>query len=74
MLSFLSKQEKGWVGIDIGSSSVKMVALSKRGNSLKLDSYAVVPLPSTAVIEVVFRMPLRFLKQLNVVLNFAEAV
>lgn len=51
MLSFLSKQEKGWVGIDIGSSSVKMVALSKRGNSLKLDSYAVVPLPSTAVIE-----------------------
>ncbi|WP_417226502.1 type IV pilus assembly protein PilM [Amphritea sp.] len=51
MLSFLSKQEKGWVGIDIGSSSIKMVALSKRGRGLRLDSYAIVPLPSSAVIE-----------------------
>ena len=51
VLSFLSKQEKGWVGIDIGSSSVKMVALSRKGKSLRLDSYAIVPLPSTAVIE-----------------------
>ncbi|MBN1008650.1 type IV pilus assembly protein PilM [Amphritea pacifica] len=51
MLSFLSKQEKGWVGIDIGSSSIKMVALSKRGKGLRLDSYAIVPLPSSAVIE-----------------------
>lgn len=51
MLSFLSKQEKGWVGIDIGSSSIKMVALSKRGKGLCLDAYAIVPLPSSAVIE-----------------------
>lgn len=51
MLSFLSKQEKGWVGIDIGSSSIKMVALSKRGGTLRLDSYAIVPLPASAVID-----------------------
>ncbi|RTE67242.1 type IV pilus assembly protein PilM [Amphritea opalescens] len=51
MLSFLSKQEKGWVGIDIGSSSIKMVALSRRGKGLRLDSYAIVPLPASAVIE-----------------------
>ncbi|MEH6576014.1 MAG: type IV pilus assembly protein PilM [Amphritea sp.] len=51
MLSFLRKQEKGWVGIDIGSSSVKLVALSKRGDTLSLDSYAIVSLPSTAVID-----------------------
>lgn len=51
MLSFLKKQEKGWVGIDIGSSSVKLVALSKRGSDLSLDSYGIVPLPSSAVID-----------------------
>jgi type IV pilus assembly protein PilM len=51
VLSFLSKQEKGWVGIDIGSSSIKMVALSRRGKGLRLDSYAIVPLPASAVIE-----------------------
>lgn len=51
MLSFLNKQEKGWVGIDIGSSSVKLVALSKRGKNLALDSYSVVPLPVSAVID-----------------------
>lgn len=51
MLSFLKKQEKGWVGIDIGSSSVKMVTLSRRGEAMQLDSYAIMPLPSSAVID-----------------------
>ncbi|WP_261843541.1 pilus assembly protein PilM [Aliamphritea ceti] len=51
MLSFLKKQEKGWVGVDIGTSSVKMVALSKRGADLRVDAYAIVPLPPTAVID-----------------------
>ena len=51
MLSFLKKQEKGWVGVDIGTSSVKMVALSKRGDDLRVDAYAIVPLPATAVID-----------------------
>ncbi|WP_271272900.1 type IV pilus assembly protein PilM [Aliamphritea hakodatensis] len=51
MLSFLKKQEKGWVGVDIGTSSVKMVALSKRGDDLRVDAYAISPLPATAVID-----------------------
>lgn len=51
MLSFLKKQEKGWVGIDIGSSSVKMVTLSRRGSAMQLDSYAIMPLPTSAVID-----------------------
>lgn len=51
MFSFLRKQEKGWVGIDIGSSSVKLVALSRQGGVLRLEAYAIVALPSTAVID-----------------------
>ena len=51
MFSFLKKQEKGWVGVDIGTSSVKMVALSKRGEVYKVEAYAIVPLPVSAVID-----------------------
>ncbi|SIS43719.1 type IV pilus assembly protein PilM [Neptunomonas antarctica] len=51
MVSFFGKKTANWVGIDIGSSFVKLVVLSKRGGLIGLDAYAVVSLPPTAVID-----------------------
>lgn len=51
MGSILSKRSAGWVGVDIGSSSVKLVSLSQHGREYQLDAYAIVPLPQTAVVD-----------------------
>lgn len=51
MFSLFGKKAAGWVGVDIGSSSVKLVALSRHGNRIGLDAYAVVALPPTAVVD-----------------------
>jgi len=40
-----------WVGVDIGSSSVKLVVLSRHGSQIGLDAYAVVALPHSAVVD-----------------------
>lgn len=45
------KKAASWVGVDIGSSSVKLVALSRRGSAISLDAYGVVSLPATAVVD-----------------------
>jgi type IV pilus assembly protein PilM len=51
VVSFFGKKTASWVGIDIGSSSVKLVELSKRGSLVRLEAYAIVPLPPTAVVD-----------------------
>lgn len=51
MFSLLGKKSGAWVGVDIGSSSVKLVALSKSGSEYTLNGYAVVPLPASAVVD-----------------------
>ncbi|WP_415899897.1 type IV pilus assembly protein PilM [Neptuniibacter sp. QD48_11] len=51
MLGFLGNKSSCLVGLDVGSSSVKLVALSKNGGGYTLESYAVVSLPTTAVID-----------------------
>lgn len=51
MLSLFKPKTAGWVGVDIGSASVKMVALTKHGQSYQIEGYAVVPLPPTAVVD-----------------------
>lgn len=51
MVSLFSRKSAGWIGIDIGSSSVKLVSLSRHGRDFQLDAYAIVPLPSTAVVD-----------------------
>jgi len=51
VVSLFGKKTAGWVGVDIGSSSVKLVALSQSGHEYQIDSYAVVPLPPTAVVD-----------------------
>lgn len=51
MLSFLKPKSAGWVGVDIGSSSVKLVSLSQHGRNLRIQGYASVALPPTAVVD-----------------------
>lgn len=51
MVSLFGKKTSGWIGIDIGSSSVKLVSMSSHGSQRQIDAYAIVPLPATAVID-----------------------
>jgi len=51
VLGFLGNKSGSLVGLDVGSSSVKLVALSKSGSDFTLEAYAVVSLPPTAVID-----------------------
>ncbi len=52
MLSIFSGQaKKQKLGIDISSTSVKALELSRSGNQIKVENYAVEPLPHNAVIE-----------------------
>jgi type IV pilus assembly protein PilM len=51
VFGLLGNKSGSLVGLDIGSSSVKLVALSKNGQSYSLEAYAVVSLPPTAVID-----------------------
>ena len=51
MFSLFGKKTAGWVGVDIGSSSVKLVALSQSNGKYQLDAYAIASLPQTAVVD-----------------------
>lgn len=51
IFSFLGGQSKPVVGIDITSSTVKLLELSQSGGRYKVESYAVKPLPANTVIE-----------------------
>jgi type IV pilus assembly protein PilM len=45
------KKSSGVLGLDISSSSVKLLELSKQGDRFRVESYAVEPLPANAVVE-----------------------
>lgn len=51
IFSFLDKQRKPVLGIDITSSTVKLLELSKSGGRYKVESYMVRPLPQSTVVE-----------------------
>lgn len=51
MLGLFSKKANSLLGIDISSTSVKLLELSRVGDRLKVESYAVEPLPANAVVE-----------------------
>ena len=52
MLRLYRKPNKGLVGVDISSTSVKLLELSvKSGNRYWVESYALVPLPEGSVVE-----------------------
>lgn len=50
-MALLSKASPGLIGVDISSSAVKVLQLSKSGTRYKVEHYAVEPLPPGAVVE-----------------------
>ena len=51
MFEFLNKGPTSMLGLDISSTSVKLLELSKSGGEYKVESYGVEPLPENAVVE-----------------------
>ncbi|MCK9464290.1 MAG: pilus assembly protein PilM [Thiopseudomonas sp.] len=51
MLGLFKKKSNMLLGIDISSTSVKLIELSRSGGRYKVEAYAVEPLPPNAVIE-----------------------
>ena len=51
MFGSFGKKSSAVLGLDISSSSVKLLELSKQGDRFRVESYAVVPLPAHAVVE-----------------------
>lgn len=51
MLSFLSKKSTNYLGLDISSTSVKLLEISRSGDRYRVESYGVEPLPPNAVVE-----------------------
>ena len=51
MLNIFNKRSRNLLGIDISSSSIKLLELSKQGDKYKVEHYASRPLPVGAVVE-----------------------
>lgn len=51
MFGLFGKKNDTVLGVDISSSSVKLLELSKNGEKLRVESYAVEPLPANSVVE-----------------------
>lgn len=51
VFGLFGKKKDALLGIDISSSSVKLLELSKSGDKYRVESYAVEPLPANCVVE-----------------------
>ena len=51
MIELFSKKSKALLGIDISSSSIKLLEISKSGNNYQVENYASRPLPENCVVE-----------------------
>ena len=51
MLGLFTKKANTLLGIDISSTSVKLLELSRSGSRYRVESYAVEPLPANSVVE-----------------------
>ncbi len=51
MLGLFTKKANTLLGIDISSTSVKLLELSRSGSRYRVEAYAVEPLPANAVVE-----------------------
>ena len=51
MFGLIGKKKQPLLGLDISSTSVKLIELSQHGGRYRVDSYAVEPLPPNAVVE-----------------------
>jgi type IV pilus assembly protein PilM len=48
---FFAKPSKPMLGMDIFSSAVKLIELSKTGDSFKVEAYRVLPLPPNTIVD-----------------------
>tara|TARA_R100000306_G_C4382613_1_gene147027 strand:- start:32549 stop:33694 length:1146 start_codon:yes stop_codon:yes gene_type:complete len=51
VMGLFGKKKQAVLGVDISSTSVKVLELSQQGTRFRVDSYAVEPLPANAVVE-----------------------
>ncbi len=51
LLGLFERKGKQLLGLDISSSSVKLIELSRSGGRFKVEAYRVLPLPANAVVE-----------------------
>lgn len=51
VFGFLNKRPNSMLGLDISSTSVKLLELSRSGAKYRVESYSVEPLPENAVVE-----------------------
>ncbi len=51
LLSFFDKKTKPMLGLDISSTTVKMLELSRNGNGFRVENYSVRALPANSVVE-----------------------
>jgi len=51
VLGLLKKKANTLLGIDVSSTTVKLLELSRAGGRYKVEAYAVEPLPPGAVVE-----------------------
>mgnify|MGYP002351109799 CR=1 FL=1 len=50
-MGLIPKSQSPLLGVDISSTAVKLLQLSRNGNRFRVDHYAVEPLPPNAVVE-----------------------
>ncbi|WP_370979926.1 pilus assembly protein PilM [Agaribacterium sp. ZY112] len=50
-LDFLSKKHKPLIGLDISSTTIKLLEFSRHGGGYRVENYAVKPLPPNTVVE-----------------------
>jgi type IV pilus assembly protein PilM len=48
---FFAKPSKPMLGVDISSSAVKLIELSKAGSDFKVEAYRVLPLPTNTIVD-----------------------
>lgn len=51
LLDIFAKKQKPMLGLDVSSTSVKLLEISKHGDSYRVENYAVKALPANAVVE-----------------------
>jgi type IV pilus assembly protein PilM len=51
VVSLFGTKNAGWIGVDIGSSAVKLAVVNSAGKGVELTAYAIVSLPATAVVD-----------------------
>ncbi len=50
-MAWFSKKSPTLLGLDVSSTSVKLLELSRNGDRCRVESYGVEPLPPNAVVE-----------------------